>query len=474
MKIKQRVSVAVTPFLVLSLIFSALPANAQPEEGISKTEILLGATFPQTGVLSPHYQDFFAGANAYFDYLNSKGGIYGRKVRLILRDDSGNTGRAGFESAALVMTDRVFALFNSSPLTASHLATVKVAAISQRKIPNLAVTAPYSGFSDAAKYPTTFQLNGNQKQEFKSLLYFYENVLGSPPLTLLLPDDDNGVDFKDLRITLGQITTINGVSGPYPRIPYDVADSREPPTLRDTGVMSLWPRHNVSVQSRKLVTSERYPLLVRGSSISSSLSNFFVASTKSRNLYANFNMPLYTDTSDPFISFFTSVFKEFTPTKDFTLEINVNDSNKSVFNYVSQQMYEGANAAYVVAQAIAAIGPEPTRASLISFLRNKSKTLSTASFSPVDYATNNAGESVQFIAKYDGVKWVKNSDFYLVNPSGTSIKSVTPPRIPLLANGVPLMKSTELSTKAISCISGKKIKEVSGKNPTCPKGFKQK
>lgn len=471
MKTRQS-SLATIISLVLSVVSSVLPANAQTEEGISKTEILLGAAFPQTGPLSPHYQDFFAGANAYFDYLNSKGGIYSRKIRLILRDDSGITTQAVSKNAVLLMKEKVFALFNSSPLTASHVAMTKSLGISQRRIPNLSVTAQFSGLSDAVKYPTTFQIGGNQKQEFKTLVNFYENVLGSLPFFATLPDNDIAQEFEDFSISLGQkITVSKSLYGPF--LPYDRL-SESPLKLRDVGVLSLYLRHTTQ-EIKALVVSERYPLLVRGSSISSSVDNFLVANSKSKNIYANFSMPLYTDTSDPYIAFFTSIFKQFTPSKDFSLEINVSDSNKSVFNYVSQQMYEGANAAYVISQAIAAIGPEPSREALMSFLRTKSKTLSTASFSTIDYtSSSNVGDSIQYIAKYDGTKWIRNSDFYLVNPSGTSIKTVTPQRIPLSPNGIPVMRIAESVIKTISCFKGKIKKEVSGTNPKCPKGLKQK
>jgi len=482
-------SIAAIVSLVFSIVFSTLPAKAQAEEGVSKSEILLGAAFPQTGPMSPHYQDFFAGANAYFDYMNSQGGIYGRKVRLILRD-AGEPTQAVPANATLLMKDKVFALFNSSPLTSSHVAMTRASGIAQKRIPNLAVTAPFSGFSDTAKYPTTFQINGNQKQEFKSLVYFYENVLGARPLFPTFPDNDIGSDFEYLKIALGpKITVSNGNQGitiPY-ELPYALNEDSGKYLPRKPGdlvILSLWPQHTSSAllpQYRNmtggvpLVVSELQPLLVRGSSISSSFDNYLVANTKSKNLYANFSMPQYTDTSDPFVAFFTSIFKQFAPTKDFSLEINVSDSNKSAFNYVSQQMYEGANAAYVVSQAIAAIGPEPTRTALISFLRSKSKILSSATFSPIDYSsTSNIGDTIQYIAKYDGTKWVKNSDFFQVNPSGTSIKIVIPQRIPLIPNGIPVMETANSVVKNISCLKGKVTREVSGVNPKCPKGFKQK
>lgn len=480
MKKVLNTTVATILSLVSSLALSVLPANAAAEEGISKSEILLGASFPQTGPAAPYHQDFFIGAKAYFDYLNSKGGIHGRSIRLILMDDGGGPNKTVSNTASLLMKDKVFALFNSAPLTAAHFAMVRGTEIAKRNIPNLAVTAPFSGFSDAAKYPTSFQINGNQKQEFKSLVHFYENSLNASPLYPTLPEYDIGSDFEYLKNALGKkiVPGVGRISNiPY-ELPYALNEKSGKYEPRQTGelvILSLWPRHNSILGGKSLVVNELQPLLVRGSSISSSASNFLVANTKSRNIYANFNMPLYTDTSDPFIAFFTSVFRQFVPTRDFSLEINVNDGSKSAFNYVSQQMFEGANAAYVVAQAIAAIGPEPTRTALMSYLRTQSKTISTATFSPLNYSsTSNIGDSVQYIAKYDGTKWVKHSDFYQINPDGTSIRTLTPQRIPLLPNGIPVINSANSVVKKIACVKGKVTREVSGMNPVCPKGFRQK
>jgi hypothetical protein len=183
---------------------------------------------------------------------------------------------------------------------------------------------------------------------------------------------------------------------------------------------------------------------------------------------------MYTDSQDPFIEFFTKVFKEFIPNRDFSLEIQASDSTKSAFNYVSQQMYEGANSAYVVSQALASLGPQPTRKALVAFLRSNSKSLSTATFSPIDYSSNsNIGDTVQYIAKYDGSKWVKISDYYLVNPSGTSIQIISPQRNSLLPGGLPAVTMAEKSLVTIKCIKGKLNKVISGINPKCPAGYKK-
>jgi hypothetical protein len=306
----------------------------------------------------------------------------------------------------------------------------------------------------------------NNRQEFAVLLHYLEKFLGSTSFSASYPDDDTGSDFEALQLTsskkLGR-QAIGPGSG-CPVIPYN---------RNNVGVLSLWNFHCGAGYS-PLVTSDVYPLIIRGDSVSSSAAAFQLASTNSKNIYANFYMPLHTDLQDPFIEFFTNVFKEFVPDLDFSLEIQVNNQTKSVFNYVSQQMYEGANSAYVISQAIAALGNQPTRTGLIAFLRGNSKSLSSAALSPVDYSVNsNVGNTIQYIAKYDGARWVKVSDYYRVSPDGTSIQTALPQRNPLLQGGLPSATLSGQSIVEITCKKGKLTQKVKGTNAKCPKGFKK-
>lgn len=460
-------------FISLVLIFCLIspvisPANAKNEVGISKTEILLGATTQQNNAIPPYSQDFFTGAQAYFDYLNSKGGIQGRKIRLILRDDKGLPQNSLNEAINLLLLDKVFALFNSTAFTSGHLAMLNSLNLNDRRIPNLAVTETFSQFSDSVRYQTTFQAAPNNKQEFAVLLHFLEKSFSTTSFNASLPADDTKSDFGAIHQVatkkLGTVPPRFQNSSGCPGIPY---------FQNDAGVLSLWRTH-CGVPLSPLVTSDAHPLLIRGNSISSSRGAFQVASTLSKNLYANFYMPLHTDLQDPYIEFFTKVFKEFVPNLDFSLEIRI-DSPKTSSNYVSQQMYEGANSAYVLSQALAALGPQPTRAGLIAYLRGNSKSLSSATFHPVDYSLgSNIGNTIQYIAKYDGSKWVKVSDYYLINPSGTSIQVVSPQRKPILPDGLPVTKRAEQSVNSITCVKGKLSKKVTTANPKCPAGYKKK
>jgi ABC-type branched-subunit amino acid transport system substrate-binding protein len=67
-----------------ALAVSILPAQAATTPGVSATEIVLGMQLPQTGAASPGYNKVDDAMRAYFDYVNSKGGVHGRNIKLVV------------------------------------------------------------------------------------------------------------------------------------------------------------------------------------------------------------------------------------------------------------------------------------------------------------------------------------------------------------------------------------------------------
>ncbi len=61
------------------------PAVDQP--GVTPTEIKVGGVASKTNPLGGKYGDSFNGVKAYFDFVNSKGGIYGRELELTSEHD---------------------------------------------------------------------------------------------------------------------------------------------------------------------------------------------------------------------------------------------------------------------------------------------------------------------------------------------------------------------------------------------------
>ena len=70
--------VAVIAFLALALVASAGGATTA-DPGVTSSTVLLGGTVPLTGEAAA-FGTVGPGAKAYFDYVNAKGGVNGRKV----------------------------------------------------------------------------------------------------------------------------------------------------------------------------------------------------------------------------------------------------------------------------------------------------------------------------------------------------------------------------------------------------------
>jgi branched-chain amino acid transport system substrate-binding protein len=92
----------------------ALPAGGSSggPPGVTAKEIVIGGTVPLSGPASK-FGTVGPGANAYFKYVNAHGGVYGRKIRYLYRDDGYDPSRTVDQTRELVQQDKVFAIFNT-------------------------------------------------------------------------------------------------------------------------------------------------------------------------------------------------------------------------------------------------------------------------------------------------------------------------------------------------------------------------
>ncbi|WP_157249279.1 ABC transporter substrate-binding protein [Nonomuraea typhae] len=77
--------------------------------GVTKTTIKLGSSYPNSGPLAS-IGETNVGMNAYFAHLNDKGGINGRTIELIGKDDQYDPTKAAANITELLQRDRVFAI----------------------------------------------------------------------------------------------------------------------------------------------------------------------------------------------------------------------------------------------------------------------------------------------------------------------------------------------------------------------------
>lgn len=139
----------VFPWLAAMLLSLATTASiAAP--GVTDTTITLGQSAPLTGPASQQGIEMRDGALAYFGYVNSKGGVAGRKIVLKTLDDGANTERAASNTRQLIAQDGVFALFGYVGIEPSK------AALPMVEQENLPFFAPLTG---GASLHTQFRPN---------------------------------------------------------------------------------------------------------------------------------------------------------------------------------------------------------------------------------------------------------------------------------------------------------------------------
>src|ERR1700682_6452653 len=100
--------------LAMAVIFWAgfTHADQVSDLGVSDAEIRIGNIMPYTGPLAA-FATIGRAEAAYFDMVNERGGINGRKIKFISTDDSSNPREAVVQTRDLVEKENVLLMFGS-------------------------------------------------------------------------------------------------------------------------------------------------------------------------------------------------------------------------------------------------------------------------------------------------------------------------------------------------------------------------
>src|SRR6266700_4512467 len=101
---------------------TAYASCAFAENGVGASQILIGQSASLTGTAAESGQQTRDGALAYFEVVNRKGGVNGRKIKLITLDDGGQTKRGEENTGKLIAQDKVFLLFGYTGRNTSEAA----------------------------------------------------------------------------------------------------------------------------------------------------------------------------------------------------------------------------------------------------------------------------------------------------------------------------------------------------------------
>lgn len=190
--------------VVLACVAIVLPNAVQAEKkygpGASDTEIRIGQTMPYSGPLSA-FGTIGRAQAAYFAMVNEKGGINGRKIRLISLDDAYSPPKTIEQTRRLVESDEVLLLFSSFG-TPPNTAAMKY--LNAKKVPQLLIAATGMKWGDPRNFPWTMAFLPSQSSGTAGYVRHLLNVRPGAKIGVLYQNDDFGKDYlKALKEHLG-------------------------------------------------------------------------------------------------------------------------------------------------------------------------------------------------------------------------------------------------------------------------------
>jgi len=156
--------------------------------GVTDTEIVLGAHGPLSNSPAATYAVIFDGMRAYFDYVNSQGGVYGRKIKFIVGDDHYSPPDAVEVVRNLVEQDGVFAIVGGLG-DPTHLAVMDY--LAEKGVPDLFLGGGVPRFTDPI-VKTRFAMTTDYVTETKIMGAYVEKSFAGQREGILYQNDDAG------------------------------------------------------------------------------------------------------------------------------------------------------------------------------------------------------------------------------------------------------------------------------------------
>ena len=175
----------------LVLASSLAWAEAQYGPGVSDTEIKIGNTMPYSGPASA-YAVIGKAEAAYFAMVNDQGGINGRKINFISRDDGYSPPKTVEVVRKLVEQDQVLLIFNSLG-TAPNLAIRGY--LNDNRVPHLFVASGAETWNDPTHFPWSMGYGPSYRLEGRIYGRYILKNMPMLGLGVLYQNDDLGKDY---------------------------------------------------------------------------------------------------------------------------------------------------------------------------------------------------------------------------------------------------------------------------------------
>jgi branched-chain amino acid transport system substrate-binding protein len=182
------------------LCANAMAIAGQYGPGASDSEVKIGNTMPYSGPASG-YGAIGKSIAAYFAMVNDQGGIRGRKINFISRDDGYSPPKTVEQVRKLVEEDQVLFMFQTLG-TPPNLAIRGY--LNDNKVPQLFVGSGADQWNDPKHYPWTMGWQASYGTEARIYAHYVLKNLPDAKIAVLYQNDDFGKNYIDgMRAGLG-------------------------------------------------------------------------------------------------------------------------------------------------------------------------------------------------------------------------------------------------------------------------------
>ncbi|MBU6462741.1 MAG: ABC transporter substrate-binding protein [Proteobacteria bacterium] len=176
--------------IALSMLLAVTHPAYAAEVGVTADSILFGQAAALEGPSSALGQSMRQGILAAFAEINAKGGVHGRKLNLISRDDGYDPDRSVVQTTELIEKDQVFALIGAVG-TPTSKATVPIAAAN-----NVPFIGPFSGadFLRSSEFHNVVNIRASYSDEAEAWIKHLTEDLHLNQIAIFYQDDSFGRD----------------------------------------------------------------------------------------------------------------------------------------------------------------------------------------------------------------------------------------------------------------------------------------
>jgi ABC-type branched-subunit amino acid transport system substrate-binding protein len=338
---------------------SGSTSNQASAPGITATTVTIGSTQPLTGPAAPGYSEIAPAANAYFQYVNAHGGVFGRSINFKYLDDAYNPTSTASLTRQLVLQDKVYAMFDALG-TPTHLAVVDY--LNQERVPDLFVASGCNCWNNVSAHPYTFGWQPDYTLEGKILGNYVKQTYPGKKVGYFAqgPNDEFGDDgVKGLNDVLQNsgVTVVSPVEYYAPTSAGAMGVKAEMAALQAAGVQvvvsfsipvftatAIASSAAIGYKPSFVVSNVGADLPTLTSILTGGALGVPLPAALLTGMTSDAYLPLIGDSSNPWITLFKSIKGQYAPSLPW-------DGN----------VLYGEATAYTFVQALRAAGQNPTR-----------------------------------------------------------------------------------------------------------------